>query len=69
MSTKDKAGTGLFAGAGIFMILCCAVGPAVIGAGAGSAIGGWLGLAVACVAAAALGLGMFIRGRRRGKAC
>ncbi len=41
----------VLAGGGILMVLCCAVGPAVIGAVAGSAIGGWLGIACAVLAA------------------
>lgn len=58
MSTQDqvpKGSAGPLAGAGLLMVLCCAVGPAVIGAGAGSVIGGWPGIVVACVAAAGVG--------------
>jgi outer membrane lipoprotein SlyB len=54
------------AGAGILMVLCCAVGPAVIGAVAGSAIGGWLGVACAVVLTAVVGLVLHRRTRRRG---
>ena len=61
-----KSSNGLFAGAGLLMVVCCAVGPAVIGAGAGSAIGGWLGILVACVAAAGVALVLYLRARRRG---
>jgi hypothetical protein len=46
------------------MVLCCAVGPAVIGAAAGSAIGDWLGIACAVVVAAFVGL--FLHRRSRG---
>ncbi len=53
-------------GGGLLMILCCAVGPAVIGAVAGSAIGGWLGIACAVILAAALGFILHRRTRRRG---
>lgn len=54
------------AGAGILMILCCAVGPAVIGAVAGSAIGGWLGIVCAAIVATAVGLVLLRRTRTRG---
>jgi hypothetical protein len=61
---EKRRSDGLFAGSGVLMILCCAVGPAVIGAGAGSAIGGWLGITCAVILAAAVGL---VLHRRRGK--
>jgi hypothetical protein len=48
------------------MVLCCAVGPAVIGAATGSAIGGWLGIACAIVLAAIVGLILHRRTRTRG---
>jgi hypothetical protein len=48
------------------MVLCCAVGPAVIGAAAGSAIGGWLGIACAVLVAALVGLFLHRRNRTRG---
>lgn len=54
-------------GGALLMILCCAVGPAVIGAAAGSAIGGWLGIACAVILAAAVGL--FLHRRSKNKAC
>jgi hypothetical protein len=41
-------------GGGLLMVLGCAIGPAVIGAVAGSAIGGWLGIACAVILAAAV---------------
>jgi hypothetical protein len=50
-------------GAAILMILCCAVGPALIGAAAGSFIGGWLGIACAVILAGAGGLFLHRRGR------
>jgi outer membrane lipoprotein SlyB len=53
-------------GGGVLMVLCCAVGPAVIGAVAGSAIGGWLGIACAVILAAVVGLVLHRRTRRRG---
>jgi hypothetical protein len=53
-------------GAGILMVLCCAVGPAVIGAVAGSAVGGWLGIACAIVLAAGVGLVLHRRTRVSG---
>ena len=52
------------AGVGVLMVLCCAVAPAVIGAVAGSAIGGWIGIACAVILAAAVG---FLLHRRIGK--
>jgi hypothetical protein len=52
-----RRGTDLaLAGGGLLMVLCCAVGPALIGAVAGSAIGGWVGIACAAVLASAVGL-------------
>jgi zinc transporter ZupT len=57
------------AGAGVLMVLCCAVLPGVIGAVAGSAIGGWLGIACAVIAAAVVGLVLHRRARSRGDAC
>jgi hypothetical protein len=54
------------AGAGVLMVLCCAVGPAVIGAVAGGVIGGWLGVACAAVVAAAVGLVLHRRMKHRG---
>jgi outer membrane lipoprotein SlyB len=48
------------------MVLCCAVGPAVIGAVAGSAVGGWLGIACAAVLATIVGLLLHRRIRSRG---
>jgi hypothetical protein len=56
------------AGAALLMVLCCAVAPAVVGAVAGSAIGGWLGLACAVILAAAVGL-VLHRRARRGASC
>jgi outer membrane lipoprotein SlyB len=52
---RQGANYALFGG-GVLMVLCCAVGPAVIGAVAGSAIGGWLGIACAVILAAVVGL-------------
>jgi hypothetical protein len=67
MSTSpSRRSDAALAGAGVLMVLCCAVGPAVIGAVAGSAIGGWLGIACAIVLAAAVGLLVHRRSRRRG---
>jgi hypothetical protein len=56
-------------GGGLLMVLCCAVGPAVIGAIAGSAIGGWLGIVCAVILAAAVGLVLHRRTRRRRGGC
>jgi len=68
MSAQSKPGRrtdAVLFGGGALMILCCAVGPAVIGAVAGSAIGGWLGIACAVILAAAVGLILHRRTRRR----
>jgi hypothetical protein len=68
MSTDSKPGRGsnvALLGGGVLMVLCCAVGPAVIGAVAGSAIGGWLGIACAVILAAAVGLLLHRRVRTR----
>lgn len=52
-------------GGGVLAVLCCAVGPAVLGATAGNLIGGWLGIACAVILAAAVGLGLHRRNRGR----
>ena len=67
MSTSpQKRGDTTIVGAGILMVVCCAVGLAVIGAVAGSAIGGWLGIACAIILAAVVGLVLHRRTRRQG---
>jgi hypothetical protein len=48
------------------MVLCCAVGPAVLGAAAGGVIGGWLGIACAVLVAGLVGLLLHRRSRSRG---
>ncbi|HEX7298889.1 MAG TPA: hypothetical protein VF257_07760 [Solirubrobacteraceae bacterium] len=53
-------------GGSVVMVLCCAVGPAVVGAVAGSAIGGWLGIVCAIILAAIVGLILHRRARTRG---
>jgi hypothetical protein len=63
----ERAQNGLFAGGALLMILCCAIGPAVIGAAAGSTVGGWLGIACAVLLAAGVGLLIHRRSRRHGK--
>jgi hypothetical protein len=68
MSAQTKPGRGpnvALLGGGILMVLCCAVGPAVIGAVAGSAIGGWLGIACAVILAALVGLVLHRQARTR----
>jgi hypothetical protein len=68
MAGARRTDAALAAG-GILMLLCCAVGPALIGAVAGAAIGGWLGIACAVVLAAGAGLGLHRLARRRGSGC
>jgi hypothetical protein len=55
---------GLIGAAAVFMVLCCAVGPAVLGAAAGGLIGGWLG--IVCAVTVAAGIAVLVH-RRRGK--
>ena len=64
---SDHQSTALAAG-GVLMVLCCAAGPAVIGAIAGTAIGGWLGIVCALILAAGVALFLDRRARRRGDA-
>lgn len=66
MSQEQSAGRsdGLLAGGALVMIVCCAVGPAVIGAAAGSVIGGWFGIVCAVLLAAIGGLVIHRRPRR-----
>jgi len=52
-------------GGGLLMALCCVAGPAVVGAVAGSVIGGWLG--VVCAVILAGGLILQRRTRRQGR--
>jgi hypothetical protein len=69
MNADPEPGRGsslAIAGGALVMVLCCAVGPAVIGAVAGSAIGGWLGIVCAVILAAVVGLIMQRRTRSRG---
>jgi hypothetical protein len=69
MGTKEKSrgrSDVALIGGGVLMVLCCAVGPAVIGAVAGSAVGGWLGIACAVILAAAIGLVLQRRTRQQG---
>jgi hypothetical protein len=68
MASARRADAALAPG-GVLMVLCCAVGPAVIGAVAGTAIGGWLGIACALIIAAGAGFFLHRRTRRRGDAC
>jgi len=50
----------------LLLVLCCAIGPAIVGAVGGSVIGGWLGMACAVVLAAATAL-ILNRNRRTGR--
>jgi hypothetical protein len=61
---ENRGGDGLMAGGALLMIVCCVAGPAALGAAAGSAIGGWLGIACAVLLACLAGL--LIHRRRRG---
>jgi hypothetical protein len=54
-------------GGGLLMVLCCAVGPAVLGAAAGGLVGGWLGIVCAVILAA--GVGLWLHRRSGGGAC
>jgi hypothetical protein len=72
MSTKEESrgrSDVALIGGGVLMVLCCAVGPAVIGAVAGTAVGGWLGIACAVILAAAIGLLLQRRTRKQGGGC
>lgn len=70
MSAKTgRRKTGALLGAGLLMVLCCAIGPALIGAAAGAAIGGWVGIAAACLIATAVAVGVHLQRRRRGGHC
>ena len=53
-------------GGGLLMVVCCAVGPAVVGAIAGGAVGGWLGIACAVILSAATALVLRRHTRQRG---
>ena len=68
-SQPARRGSGTLLGVGLLMVLCCAIGPAVIGAVAGSTIGGWLGITIACVLAASVALAVHLRRRGRGGGC
>jgi hypothetical protein len=69
MSDIESAGrsNAALACAGVLMILCCAVGPAVLGAVAGGAIGGWLGIACAVIGAGAVALSRLSSPRATGR--
>ena len=68
-TTRPKRTNAAVAGAGLLMVLCCAIGPAIVGSVAGAAIGGWLGVACAAIVAAVVGLLLFRHNRRRGRDC
>ena len=70
MSAPERAGRGkdgLLVGGALLMVICCAVLPAVIGAAAGTAIGGWLG--VTCAVLLAAGVGLLLHRRRGREGC
>jgi hypothetical protein len=58
---------GAFAGAALLMVLCCAVGPAVLGATVGGMVGGWFG--IACAVLVAAGVGLLLHRRRSSSSC
>jgi hypothetical protein len=64
---RTRRADGVLASGAVLMILCCAVGPAVLGAAAGSVIGGWVGIACAVVVAGAFGL--VVHRRRSPRRC
>ena len=63
---KSARQTMALFGGGALMVLCCAVGPAAIGAAAGSAVGGWVGIACAVLVAAAVAVLVSRRAGKRG---
>jgi hypothetical protein len=65
--TPASPSGSIFAGAAVLMVLCCAVGPAVVGAAVGGLIGGWLGIVCAVVLAALVVL--LLRSRRGRGSC
>lgn len=69
MGKAEKAGSGILIGGALLMVLCCAVLPAGIGAAAGSAIGGWIGIVCAVILAGGVALALHRRNRRRGGPC
>jgi len=64
-ASSERRAHATFAGTAVFMVLCCAVGPAVIGSVAGSAVGGWLG--IACAAVLATIAALLLHRRKRGR--
>jgi hypothetical protein len=63
-ASKRSGSDPLIAGGALLMVICCAVGPAVLGAAAGSLIGGWLGIVCALLIAGAVALVLRRRTRR-----
>jgi hypothetical protein len=59
-TTSDRSQSdlrpGAVFGAGIFLVLCCALGPGIVGAAAGTAIGGFVGIIVGCLFGAIVGV-------------
>ena len=66
MSARSGRLDSVAAGAAVLMILCCTVGPAVVGAAAGSAVGAWLGMACAVLLTAVMA---WVLHRRRRTGC
>jgi len=66
--SRRPANLALVAG-GLLIVLCCAVGPAVVGAVAvaGGLIGGWLGAASAVAVAVAVAVGLVLQRRVRNR--
>ncbi|MCA1656583.1 MAG: hypothetical protein LC713_02550 [Actinobacteria bacterium] len=63
---RGARGRGLLMVPCCVMVLCCAFGPAFIGAAAGGALGGWLGIACAVILAATVAMILQRRRRNRG---
>ena len=63
------AGGAFIGGTALLMIVCCVAGPAILGAVAGAAIGGILGIACAAIVAVAVGVFLYQRRAAKGDGC
>ena len=68
MSVRAEGGT-VATLLGALMVACCMAGPAVVGAVAGGAVGGWLDVPAAVAVAFAVAAALWWRRRRRGAVC